>query len=237
MSCLVLCHFMYRVVDSVQTVLLCQLCQLKLSCAGAVFSCHSYRKVFLGGVGNALAQKLRKLGSVLCLLVCRLFPVQTDFRIALTEGYSCHCQVHSDLSAFAVEVGTQSLNDFGRNLTLFAVAHNVLGCPGGVVLHHFLKFFCGRLAQRTSFRRELGLYNFSANFTSPLFHDLYSFFSFILFSGTFPDDRHFSQIPTNSSRQSSTRKPSHPTVSRTSSSLCALVTTSATAPQLRHTMW
>ena len=146
-SCLVLCHFVYRVVDGIQVQLLCLCCQSLLACAGTVFSGNTHFQILLGGVGNNFAQHLCKLCSVFCLFVSSLFPVQTDLRVALTERNTCHCQVHTDLGAFAVEVLTQTLD----NLFVCALcyADNVLVSPCQILFFLLHELVCRRTAERT----------------------------------------------------------------------------------------
>ena len=64
---LVLRHFMYGVVDSVEVVGLCHLRKIHLAGAGAVLGLYLHLEVLLGRGGNHLTQHLCKLCGVPCL--------------------------------------------------------------------------------------------------------------------------------------------------------------------------
>ena len=78
-SCFVLCHFVYSVVDRVQIQLLCLCCQSLLAGTCTVFRSDTHFQILLGGIGNHFAQQFCKLCSVFCFFISSLFPVQTDF--------------------------------------------------------------------------------------------------------------------------------------------------------------
>ena len=104
-------HFMNGVMDSIQVSSLSSLSQVELACGSAVFGFDADSQVLLGGGGDDFAQQLCELGSVLSLFVGSLLPVQADFGIAFPVSDASHAQVHTDLGAFALEVGHQLLED------------------------------------------------------------------------------------------------------------------------------
>ena len=62
MSGLITSHFMDRIVDGIQIVLLGKLCKIGLSLGSAVLGVYSHLQILLRVVGHYLAQKLGKLG-------------------------------------------------------------------------------------------------------------------------------------------------------------------------------
>ena len=83
-SRLVASHLMDCVVDSVETLCLCELCKLGLAEGSAVLRLNSHLEVLLRRVGYDLAEELGELGGVLSLFVSCLLPVETDLGIALS---------------------------------------------------------------------------------------------------------------------------------------------------------
>ena len=69
MTCFVLCHLVYCVVDCVISEFLGAFCNGKLALAGSALSLGTLLKVSLG-IPNNLSEKLSKLCSVLRLLKC-----------------------------------------------------------------------------------------------------------------------------------------------------------------------
>ena len=182
---LVLCHLVDGVVDGVEVQLLCHLSQLELAFASAVLGGNASFEVLLGGGKNDLAQQLGKLGGVLRFLVSCLFPVHTDLGVALAESHSRHSEVHTDLAAFAVEVGAQTLYDLGGNVGFLGNAYYVLGSEGTKVLlllDDLNEFLGGLLAQGASGRGILAYYDLTAYGTFPFFHCLLLLFMFEIFN-------------------------------------------------------
>ena len=103
---------MYSVVDCVKTCLFSLYGKLCLTCGCTVLGSNSHFKIFLCGVCYNLAEHFSKFSSMLCFLVSSLFPIQTDFGIAFSVCNSCHSKIHTNLAAFAVEVISETLNDF-----------------------------------------------------------------------------------------------------------------------------
>ncbi len=82
-------------------------------------------------------------------------------------GHASHRQVHTDLCAFALEIGPQ----VGHNILAGALrhAHNVLGGPAQVpaLLGEFL---LGSFALGAGFRGAVAFMDITANRTNKLFH-------------------------------------------------------------------
>ena len=173
-SCLVLCHFVNCVVDSVEVESLCLLCKVKLACGSAVLSFYALCEVLLGGRRNYLAEKLSELCSVLCLFPCSLLVVETYLGIALAVSGSCHCKVHADLCALAGEVSAQTLNDLlGNalelaNADLMLVSENQLAA---VVIDNS-ELGAGNAALRALLRSCVALVNIAAYRTYKFHNDL-----------------------------------------------------------------
>ena len=72
MSSFVTSHLVDCVVDSVETLCLCELCKLGLAEGSTVLSFNSHLKVLLRRVGHDLTEKLGELCGVLGLFVGRL---------------------------------------------------------------------------------------------------------------------------------------------------------------------
>ena len=132
MAGLVASHLVHGVMNRIQVGSLSLFSQLKLAQGSAVLGSHTHLQVLLGRGGHHLAQHLGELGSVLCLFISGLFPVETDLRVALTVCHSGHSQVHTHLGAFAVKVVSQALDD----LLVHAVdnAYLVLGSPSALLV-------------------------------------------------------------------------------------------------------
>ena len=167
---LVTSHFVNGVVDRIQIQCLSTLCKVSLACSCTVLGVYSHLQVLLGGVGEHLTQQLCKLCSVLCFLISCLFPVQTDLGIALAMSNSCHCQVHTNLHALAVEVGAEIFhNIFGSTL---CYANDMLSSPSlfaGLFLYHILA------ANGALCRGIVAFINITANGTYVFCHNKYLF--------------------------------------------------------------
>ena len=105
-SSLVSCHFMNGVVDCIQVSCFCTFCQINFASGSTVLSLYTHLQVLLGAVGYDFAQELCEFSSVLSLFVSGFLLVQANFRIALSVSNSCHCQIHTNLRALALEVCT-----------------------------------------------------------------------------------------------------------------------------------
>ena len=160
---------MYSVVDRVQIQLLCLCCQSLLAGTCTVFRSDTHFQILLGGIGNHFTQQFCKLCSVFCFFISSLFPVQTDFRIALTESDASHCQIHADFGAFAVEVFPQTLHDF----FVYALCHadNVLISPCQIFFLLLHELVCRCTAERTCCRSRFAFVYITANRTYKLFHE------------------------------------------------------------------
>ena len=168
-------HLMDGVVDGVQVVLLSQLGQLELAQGGAVLSVYAHLQVLLGGVGDDFAQELGKLGGVLGLLQAGLLPIQADLGIALAVSYTGHSQVHTHLTALALKVGAQTVDDllahFLGDIVAegLAYAYHMLGSPG-LILLLLDKLIRTHMAHGALGGRGVTLVNITANRTYPFLH-------------------------------------------------------------------
>ena len=79
-----------------------------------VLGLYTHLKVLLGAVGYDFAQELCEFSSVLSLFVSGFLVVQANFRITLSVSNSCHCQIHTNLRALALEVCTILEDIFGN---------------------------------------------------------------------------------------------------------------------------
>ena len=64
-------------------------------CCSPVLSFYTHLKVLLCAVCYNFAKKFCEFSSVFCFFVSSFFPVKSDFRIAFSVSYSCHCKIHS----------------------------------------------------------------------------------------------------------------------------------------------
>ena len=110
---------------------------------------YTHLKVALGAVGHYLAQQLRELCRMLGLFIGSLLPVQADLGITLAVSYAGHSQIHTDFTAFAVEVGAQALDDLGVNA--LGDAYHMLGGPTHLVLLHRHELVLWSLADGAEF--------------------------------------------------------------------------------------
>ena len=144
--------------------------------------CNSQLQVLLGAVGNNLTQKLCKFSCMLSLFVSCFLPVQTDLRISLSMSYTSHCQIHTNLRTFAVEVCSQILKDVLANA--LCNTYNMLCCPGHSLFLLF-KLACRNSALWTFLRCLLSFINVTAYCTYPFCHDfvlLFLIYIILLFS-------------------------------------------------------
>ena len=98
--------------DRVVAKLLRALCKHEFALARARFRRRAHFEVLLGGIGHDFAQKFRKLGSVLRLLIRVTLVSLGDLGIALALRDARHCKVHADLGALAREVGAKPFHHF-----------------------------------------------------------------------------------------------------------------------------
>src|SRR5699024_5700755 len=108
---LISCHLVYCIVDCVKVGSFRTLCKIKLSCCSAVLSVNTHLKVLLCAVCYDFAKELCEFSSVLSFLVSSFLVVQTDLRISFSVGNSCHCKIHTNLRALALEVCSQISKD------------------------------------------------------------------------------------------------------------------------------
>ena len=161
--------------DRVEIVLLGQLCELELAVGRAVLGVNAHLEVLLRAVGDDLAEELGELRGVLGFLVRGLLPVQADLRVALAVRHARHGQIHTDLGALALEVGSQTVDDLllhvGRNVRAERLAHadDVLGSPG--LLSLLLdELGAVNMAHRALDRRLLAFVNVTTDTANPFFH-------------------------------------------------------------------
>ena len=78
----VFCHFMNRVMDSVEVELFSEGGDFFLACASALFSSSTHFEVGLGVVGNDFAEEFSEFSSVFSFFESDAFVSFCDFRIA-----------------------------------------------------------------------------------------------------------------------------------------------------------
>ena len=130
---LIASHLVDGVVDGIEVSGLGTLGEISLTGGGAILGLNAHLEVLLGGVGHDLAQELGELGGVLGLLMSCLLVIKTNLGITLAMGDTGHGQVHTDLGALALKVGTQVVDDVLGH-ALLGNAHDVLGSPGKAAL-------------------------------------------------------------------------------------------------------
>ena len=86
------------VMDCIEVCSFCTFCKVEFTCCCAVFCFYSHFKVLLCAVCYNFAKKFCEFSSVFCFFVSSFFPVKSDFRIAFSVSYSCHCKIHSYLN-------------------------------------------------------------------------------------------------------------------------------------------
>ena len=162
--------------DSVEIVLLCELCKLEFTGGRTVLGIDTHLKVLLGGIGDDLAEELSKLCCVLCFLKCCLLPVKSYLGITLTGSNTTHCQIHTDLGALALKVCTQTADDLLLNLggdicaELLADTYNMLGCPSLVVSLQ-RELAAGNLALGAELGGSVAFVNIAAYGAYPFLHN------------------------------------------------------------------
>ena len=184
MAGFVLRHLVYGIVDCIVPELLGAAGQLHLALRRAAFGLDAHGEVLRRGIGQHFSKQLGKFGRMLSLLIGRLFPVQSDFRIALTVRHTGHRQVHAHFAALAAEVGTQHLHDL--RIQSLGHAYAVLIRPGHralllrlldrslrLDLAHIQELGAGDTAQRANHRGLISRVNITASRTYKLFHDVF----------------------------------------------------------------
>ena len=109
-ACLVLCHFVNSVVDSVETFCLGTLSDFHLAIAGTAFCLSTLLEVGLG-VPYAVANEFGETACVVSLFESIALESLCDFGIALTVCLARHSEIHTNLSAFAFKVSLQAIHD------------------------------------------------------------------------------------------------------------------------------
>lgn len=122
---LVLCHFVYGVVDSIPTLLLSVLGNAELVLASTSLCAHTLLEVCFG-VPYYVAEQLSKLGSVLCLFPCVTLESVSYLWVTLTVSLTAHGQIHTNLCALAIEVSVEVLYHFFVNAVFLGYTDNML---------------------------------------------------------------------------------------------------------------
>ena len=108
MTCLVLCHLVNRVVNSIKTQFLSHLSDVKFGSTSTFFRFHSLLQVGLR-VPNHLAKQFSKTRSVVSLLVSIATESLRHFGIALAVCLTSHCQIHTYFTTLTIKVVFQAL--------------------------------------------------------------------------------------------------------------------------------
>jgi hypothetical protein len=74
---------------------------------------------------------------------------------------SCHCEVHTYLCAFALEVSAETFDDFFAYALSYA--EHVLCCPSHFFVPNFNELLCGSLAKRASLGGIFAFNDLTAN--------------------------------------------------------------------------
>ena len=177
-SCLITCHFMNGVMDSVEIRSLSALRKIGLAGGSAVLSLNSHLKVLLCRIGDNLAEQLSELRSMLCLFVSSLLVVKTNLGITLTECYSCHSQIHTYFRALTGEVCSEVVDDI-LAYTL-SNAYNVL-CSPCALIFLLRELRSGSMTYGTALGSFIALMYVAANITNILCHNSSSSFYSIFY--------------------------------------------------------
>ena len=164
------CHLVDGVMDRVEVELFGFLGQVRLAGGGAVFGFYAHFEVFLGGVGDDIAQELSEFFGVLGLLKSGPLPVQADLRIAFPVGDAGHGQVHADFAAFAFKVCPQASLNLFRGI--LRDADDVL-CRPGHLAALLNKLGAGDVADRALCGGIFAFIDITANRTYEFFHDTF----------------------------------------------------------------
>ena len=111
MTGLVLSHFVYGVVDGIETGSLGVLGNTELILASTCLGSSTLLKVGLGVPYN-LAQQFSETRGVVGLLEGIALEGLGNLGIALTVGLTGHSQILSNLATLTIEVSTQVVNHF-----------------------------------------------------------------------------------------------------------------------------
>ena len=98
---------MNGIMDCIEVGSLSSLCKISLASSRAVLCIDSHLQVLLRAVRYHFAEKFCKLCSVLSLFVSGLLIVHSDLRVSLAVCNTCHCKIHTNLRALALEVCSQ----------------------------------------------------------------------------------------------------------------------------------
>ena len=109
MTGLVLSHFVYGVVDGIETGSLGVLGNTELILASTCLGSSTLLKVGLGVPYN-LAQQFSETRGVVGLLESIALEGLGNLGITLTIGLTSHSQIHTNLAALTIEMGTQVVN-------------------------------------------------------------------------------------------------------------------------------
>jgi hypothetical protein len=137
---LVACHLMNAVVKCIKVVSLGNLGSLKLLSGSSLLSSHTHLHIGLGVVQDGLAKELSIAGSMTGLFHGIMLEGTCNLGIALAVSLTSHGQVHTDLTALALEGVAAVLQQFGRYALFEGDAQLMLsGKLGCSILSEFLE--------------------------------------------------------------------------------------------------
>ena len=153
-------HFVYGVMDGVETEFFSTACDAHLVFVSTSFSSHTLFEVCTG-IPYALAEELSKFCSVLSFFECIALEGLCDFGIAFAVGLTAHCEVHANFTALAVEVSGKVFDHF--LVAVFGYADFVLSneCKLGFGVE-FIEFAAGCAADRALFGSFVTFVNIAA---------------------------------------------------------------------------
>ena len=169
MASLVLSHLVNRIMDSIETELLCERCELFLASASAVLCIDTHREVLLRAVRQDLAEELSEFGSVLSLLKSVALVSLCDFRITFTVSLAAHSEVHADFRALAREVLAETLDDARINVLGNA---DMMLIGKRQILALLDELGCRSMADRALSRSCFAFVNITSNRANKLFHNV-----------------------------------------------------------------
>ena len=159
--------------DCIEVELLCHLCDVHLAGACAFLGKHSLLDIRLG-VPDYFSEHLGEAGGVIGLFESIALESFCNLRIAFAVGLTAHCDVHSDLGAFAHEVVLETLKYESAFLSLrdfvgdsdYMLGNELQTCS----LFHLLEFRSRNFALRAELRSGVTFVNIAANRADPFSH-------------------------------------------------------------------
>ena len=169
MTGLVLGHFVYGVVDGIETGSLGVLGNTELILASTSLGSSTLLKIGLGVPYN-LAQQLSETRGVVGLLEGIALEGLGNLGITLTVSLTSHCQIHTNLTTLTIKVCTQVVDHFLTNSLGLAVTNLMNGSISHIsIILQFRELRGWSLTDRTLLGGILAFIDISTNGANKLF--------------------------------------------------------------------